>query len=76
MKGRECVWLQKMGFFWAVAAAVLATAAAVVLAAAAVLTGSKKGREKFCGVRMKRERVSSKDIVLFIPRLFILQSLQ
>jgi len=39
MKGRECVWLQKMGFFWAVAAAVLAAAAA------AVLTGSQKERE-------------------------------
>ena len=44
MKGIECVWLQKMGCFWAVA--VLAAAAAIVLAAAAVLTGSKKERER------------------------------
>ena len=62
-----------MGYFWAVAAAVLAAAAAVLVAAVVILASSKKEREEFCGVRMKRE---PNEIVLFIPLLFILQSLQ
>ena len=63
---RECVWLQKMGYFWVIATAVLP-------AAAVILAGSKKEREEFCEVTMKRD---PNEIVLFIPLLFILQSLQ
>jgi len=52
---------------------------AAVFPAAAVFAAAK-GRERerersFCGVRMKRERVLPNEIVLFIPLLFILQSL-
>ena len=69
MRGRECFCEEETGKKRVVAAVFPAAAAAAVFAAA-------KEREKFCGVRMKRERVLPNEIVLFIPLLFIAQTLQ